>query len=83
MWEFKSKEEAWDEIARKFEERDDFNENGVDSLESFIYGSTEDDSDPNGLDSNRLPSSYKYEREDLKKLLWRRFVTGQAKFEDI
>jgi len=27
-----------EEIAKRFEERDDFNENGINSLEELVYG---------------------------------------------
>jgi hypothetical protein len=64
--EYQSKQEAREEIARKFEERDDFNENGINSLEELVYGgSTDEDSDPNGLDTNRTPTVVSFTREQL------------------
>lgn len=35
--EYMSKQEVRDDIARWFEERDDFNENGINSMEELVY----------------------------------------------
>lgn len=49
----------------------------------LIYGDHEIETDINAIDSNRVPGQILKSWEELKLILRPKFVTGQAKFEDL
>jgi len=86
--EFESKEEAREKLTDQLKtvtvKPDNYKEREVDSLEDLIYGdeSTEEDSDPDALDTTKFTGSSNLTQTQYVKILKPRFVTGQDALED-